>query len=260
MPEAAHDLADLITNTFCALLGIKTARPQFCQQFATSKAQKHKCENISIVLLKRLQAEKNGGIKHSLATISAKLEEYVEVEKQSSLDLVEDHPEFSVIRQLHLWTFLKHEPETNKQAKLSPVGPVTKEGVQYEESYLIQRLRTQKCTECGKVCKNLGRLNSHLQKHTTEKLYQCKECPKPFRTPWELDQHMMVHTDERSHECQTLKCDSKLETAKELAAHATPKCDSSFRGQRSVDQSRGGAPSSVDSPWARFGVKYYQKA
>jgi uncharacterized Zn-finger protein len=166
--------------------------------------------------------------------MSAKLEEYVELEKQSSLVLVEDHPGFSVIRQLHPWTSIKHEPEATRKAKLSPVGPVTREGVEYEGTYLIQRLRPQKCAQCGKVCKNLGRLNSHLQRHTTKKPYQCKECPKPFRTSWELDQHMMVHTDDRPHECQTPKCDSKFKTTKELAAHATPECDSSFRASRAL--------------------------
>jgi uncharacterized Zn-finger protein len=144
-----------------------------------------------------VKAENRGSVRPTLESLPAKLKQYVVVEKQSSLVLVEDHPESSVIRQIHLWTSFKHEPGAKKQAKLSSVGPVTKEGIQYEESYLIQRLRPQKCTECGKVCKNLGRLNPHLQRYTTEKPYQCKECPKPFRTPWELDQHTMVHTDER---------------------------------------------------------------
>ncbi|KEQ77055.1 hypothetical protein M436DRAFT_60835 [Aureobasidium namibiae CBS 147.97] len=48
-----------------------------------------------------------------------------------------------------------HESESTKQQKLSPVGPITKEGIEYQETYLIQRLRPQKCTECGKVCEDL---------------------------------------------------------------------------------------------------------
>jgi hypothetical protein len=69
-----------------------------------------------------------------------------------TLVLNEDHAEFSIIRQLHLWTSLKHEPEATRQAKLSPVGPVTRDGVEYEETYLIQRLRPQRCAGRSKVC------------------------------------------------------------------------------------------------------------
>jgi hypothetical protein len=65
------------------------------------------------------------------------------------LVLDKDHVEFSVIRQIHLWTSLERESESTRQTKLSPVGAVTREGVKYEETYLIQRLRPQKCTECG---------------------------------------------------------------------------------------------------------------
>jgi KRAB domain-containing zinc finger protein len=81
---------------------------------------------------------------------------------------------------------------------------------------LIQRLRPQKCTECGKVCTSVGRLNSHK----TERLHKCRECPKDFKSPWELDQHIMVHTGERPHDCHVPECDGKFKTAKGLAAHA----------------------------------------
>jgi hypothetical protein len=39
MSAEFHDLADLVANTFCALLGIKTVRPSFYQQLAASKGQ-----------------------------------------------------------------------------------------------------------------------------------------------------------------------------------------------------------------------------
>lgn len=116
--------------------------------------------------------EKSDGIKQNLATLPAKLKQYVEVKRHSCRVLDEHHEEFPVVRQIHLQISLKHEPEATRKAKLSPVGPVMREGVEYEETYLIQRLRPQKCTECGKVCKHLGRLNSHLQRHTTEKPYK----------------------------------------------------------------------------------------
>lgn len=132
------------------------------------------------------------------------------MERQSGLVLDEDHAGFSVVRQIHLWTSLKHEPESTKQQKLSPVGLVTKEGIEYQESYLITRLRPQRC-----------RPNSHMQRHTAEKPYQCTECPKDFRTTWELDQHQMVHTEERPHSCEVPKCKSAFKTSKELAAHGS---------------------------------------
>jgi hypothetical protein len=132
-----HDLADLITNTFCALLGITTVRPAFYSQFAASKYkwQNHQCEDTLLLLMKLLKAENQGSA------------------------------EFSVIRQIHLWTSIKHEPEATRKAKLSPVGPVTREEVEYQETYLIQRLRPQKCTECGSG-------------HWLGKA-KCKECPTP---------------------------------------------------------------------------------
>jgi uncharacterized Zn-finger protein len=217
-----HDLADLITNTFCALLGIQTVRPAFYKQFAASKdkSQNHQCENTLLLLLKLLKAENQGNPRHTLENLSAKLKEYIEIEKQSGLVLNEEHAEFSVVRQVHLWTSLKHEPEATRKAKLSPVGPVTREGVKYEETYLIQRLRPQKCTQCGKVCTSLGRLNSHMQRHAAERAHECQECSGSFLTPWELDQHMMVHTDDRPHQCEVPKCDGAFKTVKELVAHA----------------------------------------
>jgi hypothetical protein len=102
MSAEFRDLADLVTNTPSALLGIKTVRPLFHHQSATSEIQKHKCENTLLVLLEPLETEKNSGIKRSLAVMPAKPKGYVDIEKQSCLVLVEDYPEFSMIRQLRL--------------------------------------------------------------------------------------------------------------------------------------------------------------
>jgi hypothetical protein len=111
--------------------------------------------------MKLLKAEnRGGGIRNDLATIIAELREYADIEKQSRLALDGGLERFS----------LKHEPEATRQARHSPVGPVTKDGLEYQETYLIQRLRPQKCTECGKVCTSLGRLNSHK----TERLHKCR--------------------------------------------------------------------------------------
>ena len=158
-----------------------------------------------------LKIESEMAARHNLATLPAKLKEYVEVERQSCLILDENHDEFSVVRQLHLWMSLKHEPDSTKKLKLSPLGPVTKEGVEYEETDLIQRLRPQKCTECGKVCTSVRRLNSHKQRHQIERPHQCQQCqqcPKSWKTSWELDQHMMVHTDDRPRRCEVPRCES----------------------------------------------------
>jgi hypothetical protein len=136
------------------LLGIKAVRPSFYQQFAASKdkSEDHHCENTLLLLMKLLKAEdRGGGIRHNLA------KQYVDIDKQSCLILDGNHPVHSaLLRQIYLWTSLKHEPEATRKAKLSPVGPVTREGVEYKETYLIQRLRPQKCTECAKICNCLG--------------------------------------------------------------------------------------------------------
>lgn len=77
MPAEIHDLADLVTNTFRALLGIKTVRPCFYQQFATSKEKGKipKCENTLLVLLKLLKAEKDGKDRYTIEMLPAKLKQ-----------------------------------------------------------------------------------------------------------------------------------------------------------------------------------------
>jgi hypothetical protein len=82
-----HDLADLITNTFCALLGITTVRPAFYSQFAASKYkwQNHQCEDTLLLLMKLLKAENQGSARHTLESLPAKLKEYVDIEKRSGL-------------------------------------------------------------------------------------------------------------------------------------------------------------------------------
>jgi len=77
MPVEAHDLADLVTNTFCALLGIRTLRPCFYQQYAASKDknQNHQCDYTPLLLMKPLKAEEQGNVRHTLATLPAKLKQ-----------------------------------------------------------------------------------------------------------------------------------------------------------------------------------------
>lgn len=77
MSVEAHDLVDLVTNTFCALLGIQTVRPYFYKQFAASedKLKNHQCQNTLVLLKKLLKAENQGKARHTLANIPAKLKE-----------------------------------------------------------------------------------------------------------------------------------------------------------------------------------------
>jgi hypothetical protein len=78
MKAEFHDLADLVTNTCCALLGTQTVRSFFYKQFgkAKEKEQNHQCENTLLVLMKLLKAEnRDGGIRCNLATITAGLRE-----------------------------------------------------------------------------------------------------------------------------------------------------------------------------------------
>lgn len=81
------DLANLATNTFCALPGIKTVRPCFYKRFAASedRTQNHICENTLILLKRLLKVGERGKDRHTLASLPAKLREYVEMEKRSGL-------------------------------------------------------------------------------------------------------------------------------------------------------------------------------
>lgn len=52
--------------------------------------------------------------------------------------------------------------------------------------------RIEVCQHCGKLCKNLKRLNAHLLYHQPDRKNKCSHCPKVFATPGDLKRHLRV--------------------------------------------------------------------
>jgi hypothetical protein len=131
MSEIIHALADLVTNTFCALLGIRTVRLSFYNQFAatTDKTKNHQCENTLLLLMEFVKVESKGVIKHSLATISQPDSSSV---SRSSNGHVLSLTKTMLSFQLSGRSICRRRPSARryKKIKLSPVGPVMKEGIE----------------------------------------------------------------------------------------------------------------------------------
>jgi uncharacterized Zn-finger protein len=214
-------------DTFSALLNISTTRPGFYRSFVYAKTKKPSPEEIALrdpPLIKMLTEENQGKPKYTLETLPPRVVAYIEREtRENRLEIDAYHPQYSIIRQLHLHMTRKCEKGKYRDTVLICRGPPTKEPVDYsKDTYLIQRMQHQACSVCGKVFTRLGRLNSHLARHSEERPHECQEsgCPAKFKTSWELIAHQSVHTEARPYECQEAKCTAAFKTKTHLGQHA----------------------------------------
>lgn len=74
-----------------------------------------------------------------------------------------------------------------------------------------------RCRLCDIVCKSIGKLQDHLNKHLGLKPFNCDECGKPFLSKHHVKLHKRSHTKEKNFKCT--KCDKAFRNPGSLRSH-----------------------------------------